>query len=254
MTQESRETRPKMTPDQIRARIASVPYWFHRIEIAEGIVTPGEDDTPAKARWIELPMDLKGKRVLDIGCYEGYFSFECEKRGAEVVAIDIIPPNTGFSVVHEALQSNVEFIQASIYELTPERFGEFDLVLCLGVLYHLRHPLLGLERVHSVCKGQLILETQICDHYFVDAQGQPQSLTNLAPQIADLPIVQFYPGAELNNDASNWWSPNLAALDGMLVSTGFQPKKVIQNGVRACVHCDRVEAPFAPTWYGDVIK
>jgi tRNA (mo5U34)-methyltransferase len=253
MTSQYQNTQLKLTVDQIRAKIAAVPYWFHRIELAEGIVTPGEDDTPAKARWFELPTDLKGKRVLDIGCYEGYFSFECERRGAEVVAIDIIPPNTGFSLVHETLQSTVNFRQASIYELTPENFGEFDLVLCLGVIYHLRHPLLGLERIHSICKDQLIIETQICDHYFIDSQGQPQSLVTLAPNLADQPIVQFYPGAQLNNDPSNWWAPNLAALNGMLVSSGFQPTKVIQNGVRACIHCQRVDAPFTPTWYGDVL-
>jgi tRNA (mo5U34)-methyltransferase len=234
--------RSKLSEAEIRARIAAVPYWFHRIEVAPGIVTPGEDDTPGKCKWLQLPETLAGKRVMDIGTYEGFFAFECERRGAQVLAVDIIPPSptSGFRIVHELLGSQVEFQQASIYDLTPERFGQFDLILCLGVLYHLRHPLLGLERVHSICRGQLILETQICDRYFIDPSGKPIDLAKIAPGLTRVPMVQFYPGAELNGDPSNWWSPNLPALDGLLRSSGFVPVKVIENGVRACIHADRV--------------
>lgn len=82
-----------LSEDEIRARIASLPYWFHRIEVAPGIVTPGEDDAVLKLQRLDIPEDLSGKRVLDIGVYEGFFSFECERRGAKVVAIDTIAPD-----------------------------------------------------------------------------------------------------------------------------------------------------------------
>jgi 2-polyprenyl-3-methyl-5-hydroxy-6-metoxy-1,4-benzoquinol methylase len=236
------DTKVAFSEDEIRERIASVPYWFHRIEIAPGIVTPGEDDSPGKIHRLGIPKDLLGKRVLDIGAYDGFFSFECERRGAEVVAIDTIPyGQSGFKVAHELLGSKVRFRSASVYDLNPESFGQFDLVLCLGVIYHLRHPLLGLEHIHSICKGTLILETQICDEYFIDARGKIASLHAVAPSVNKTAIAQFYPGAELNGDPSNWWSPNLAALEAMLGSTGFKPRQTIQNGVRACVHCDRVD-------------
>lgn len=225
--------------EEIQARIAAIPYWFHQIEVMPGIITPGASNTSQKLERFELPKDLSGKRVLDIGCYEGFFTFECERRGAEVVAIDIIAPGpqSGFSLAYELTGSRATFHQASIYDLNPEQFGTFDLVLCLGVIYHLRHPLLGLERARSVCKDKFIVETQICDKYFIGADRMPVDLTAVAPALAQVPMVQFYPGDELNRDPSNWFSPNLPALDGMLRTSGFIPEKYIENGVRACVHC-----------------
>jgi tRNA (mo5U34)-methyltransferase len=233
--------------DEIRARVASV-NWFHQIEIVPGIVTPGVDRSAEKLRWLNLPEDLRGQRVLDIGAFDGFFSFECERRGAaEVIAIDAAPP-PGFTVAHELLGSQVKFYAMNIYELKPEVFGQFDLVLCLGVLYHLRHPLLGLERVHAVCRGKLILETAVCDHHFVNADQTSQALASIAPALAQVPIAQFYPGAELNGDATNWWSPNIIALHGMLRSTGFVPLETAAIDSRACVHCLRVEAPEILEW------
>lgn len=232
---------PMFTQEEIQKKIASVPFWFHQIEVAPGIITPGVDRTPEKAKWIQLPDDLSGKRVLDIGTYDGYFAFECEKRGAVVLAIDTIPYGVaGFKVVKEILDSKVEFRNASVYDLNPNDFGEFDLVLYLGVLYHLRDPLLSLDKIRSVCRGKLILESQICDRWFIDENGKPIDLTAKYPELANLPIAQFYPGAELNNDPSNWWSPNLIALKGMVSTSGFSIEKVIENGVRACLHCQAV--------------
>jgi len=245
----SNKAKSEMTPpvpvpltkeeEKILERISSIPYWFHQIEVAPGIFTPGASSTFQKLERFEIPQDLSGKRVLDIGCYEGFFTFECERRGAEVVAIDIIPPGpaSGFSLAYELVGSRATFHQASIYDLNPEQFGMFDLVLCLGVIYHLRHPLLGLDHARSVCKDKFIVETQICDKYFIDAERKPVDLNMIAPSLAQVPMAQFYPGDELNRDASNWWSPNLPALDGMLRTSGFAPEKYIENGVRACVHC-----------------
>jgi tRNA (mo5U34)-methyltransferase len=239
----------RYSEDQIRSMIASVPYWYHRIEVAPGIVTPGADNTAHNLRTMNLPDDLTGKRVLDIGACDGFYSFECERRGAaQVVAIEANTGPTGFKIMHELLGSRVELHTMNIYDLTPDAFGEFDLVLCLGVLYHLRHPLLGLERIHSVCKGQLILETQVCDHHFIDASGTPHDLARLAPAVLSAPIVQFYAGAELNQDSTSWWSPNVAALQAMLRSVGLDPYQTIPNGTRAYVHCLRHEQPALEEW------
>ena len=93
-----------------------------------------------------IPEDLRGKRVLDIGAWDGWFSFEMERRGAEVLAIDNWD-NPRFHEVRRLLNSRVEYRQMDVYDLTPARIGRFDIVLFFGVLYHLKHPLLALERV-----------------------------------------------------------------------------------------------------------
>ena len=136
-------TRLAITEDEIRARIAAVPFWYHCIEIAPGIVTPGIDSSAYNLQRMNLPEDLTGKRILDIGAFDGFYTFECERRGAaEVIAIDGNAA-TGFGVVRELLGSRAPFYQMNVYDLTPATFGQFDLVLCLGVLYHLRYLLLG---------------------------------------------------------------------------------------------------------------
>jgi len=225
---------PEPDYDQL---FATVSYWYHQIEVAPGIVTPGADHSRAKLDHWDLPTDLRGKRVLDIGCYEGFFSFECERRGAEVVAIDLWSyGSNGFALCKELLGSKVEYRQASVYDLNEEAFGTFDLVLFVGVLYHLRHPLLALERVRSVCRGSAIIESQVCDEYFVTQDGRVRSLGSLSPDVASVPIAQFYPGAELAGDPSNWFSPNLAAFKGWLTTSGFAIDRVITEGARACIH------------------
>ncbi|HET9223859.1 MAG TPA: DUF1698 domain-containing protein [Roseiflexaceae bacterium] len=241
--------KPVFSESEIRAKIESVPEWFHQIEFAPGIVTPGRDNSASKLERLNIPADLTGKRVLDIGANDGFFSFECERRGAQVVAIDEAP-TPGFRIAHELLGSAVEFCQLNIYELTPAALGTFDVVLCLGVLYHLRHPLLGLERIYAICRDLLILETQVCDQYFIAPSGDRRELASIAPELLATPIAQFYSNYELNGDITNWWSPNIVALHGMLQSTGFVPQQTIAIAGRACVHCSRVEPPTKAGWLG----
>ena len=207
------------------------------------MITPGPDRSREKLDWWELPDDLSGKRVLDIGCFEGFFSFECERRGAEVVAIDLWQYGaTGFKLCKELLHSDVEYRQASVYDLDPATFGMFDLVLFAGVLYHLRHPLLALDRVRSVCRGMAIIETQVCDGWFVGADAGVTSLASLSSDLVNVPVAQFYPGSELNGDPSNWFSPNHAAFVAWVNSSGFEVYRTESSGVRAWVHASPVEA------------
>src|SRR4249920_631413 len=94
--------------DDIRQKIASIPVWYHTIELAPGIFTPGSRDCRTLLDLLDLPSNVAGKRVLDVGARDGYFSFEMEKQGAEVVALDYIPANeTGFSLAKEILGSRV---------------------------------------------------------------------------------------------------------------------------------------------------
>ena len=200
-----------MPDGDLQARVAAI-RWYHTIDLGNGITTPGVDDSPQRLAKLQLPRSLEGLSVLDIGAWDGFFAFECERRGASrVVAADHYSwhgpgwgTKAGFILAREVLGSNVEDIDIDVMDLTPERVGTFDLVLFLGVLYHLRHPFLALERVSSVVGNHLIIET------VVDMIGFHRA------------AMAFYPSRELNNDPTNWWAPNVPAVRGMLENLGFE--------------------------------
>jgi tRNA (mo5U34)-methyltransferase len=195
----------------LREQIARVK-WFHAIELRAGVSTPAADPTGARLDLLKIPTDLSGKSVLDVGAWDGFFSFEAERRGAaRVVAADYFAwhgdnwsDKSGFELARRALGSKVEDVDIDVLDLDPGRVGTFDLVLFLGVLYHMRHPLLALERVAGVTGGQLILETHV-------------DLTWLRR-----PAMAFYLDKELAWDPTNWWGPNPAAVKAMLHAVGFR--------------------------------
>jgi tRNA (mo5U34)-methyltransferase len=180
----------------LRQMVDSVPRWYHRFEFAPEVVTPGPNNSAEVLKRLNLPEDMGGKRVLDIGARDGFFSFECERRcAAEVVPIDYVPPQeTGFFVAKEILGSRLNLLHENIYNLTPERYGQFDIVLCLGVLYHLPDPLRALNIIFRMMRPQswLFLETVVIDD-------------ELSLEMADLPLARFYPKATKNRDYTNFW-------------------------------------------------
>jgi tRNA (mo5U34)-methyltransferase len=199
-----------MAADPLREEVEGI-RWFHSIPLRDDLVTPGlEPDTARKLDWVKLPADLRGKTVLDVGTWDGFFAFEAERRGAErVVATDHHAWNSpgwgdaGFRCAHRAFGSRVETQNVDVLDHTPERLGTFDVVLFLGVLYHMRHPLLALERMAAMTRELLVVETH------VESLGVRR------------PMAAFYPHAELNDDDSNWWGPNVAAVEAMLGAAGF---------------------------------
>ena len=208
-----------MTRDELRQRVNAL-RWYHTIDLGQGLVTRGIDNTPERLARVRLPESLSGQSVLDIGAWDGFFSFEAERRRASrVVAADYyawhgVGWGTGegkaaFQLAREVLGSRVEDVDVDVMDLSPERVGSFNVVLFLGVLYHLPNPLLALERVASVTEDLLILET------VVDMVGVTR------------PAAAFYPGRELSGDPTNWWGPNHAAVQGMLHSVGFTRVEVI---------------------------
>jgi tRNA (mo5U34)-methyltransferase len=216
--------------------IAAQEYWYHCIELAPGVWTPGQRDTVAMLAQIGMPDDLTGMRVLDIGARDGFFTFEAERRGArEVVALDNVPPHrTGFSTAAEVLGSGATFVTENVYSLDPATLGRFDLVLFLGVIYHLRHPLLALDRIYDVTEpgGLMLLETHMIDEGLVDAQGDFHRLADFHPALPDLPLAQYYPGTMLANDLTSQWAPNRVALEGWLRAAGFDVVSSWQEGSR----------------------
>jgi tRNA (mo5U34)-methyltransferase len=205
-----------MEATSVQDEVAHVRWW-HRIDLGGGIVTPGRDPTPLRLPGLQIPERLDGLSVLDVGAWDGFFSFEAERRGAErVVATDWYcwggpgwGTKEGFDLARRVLDSNVEDVEIDVLDLSPEAVGTHDLVLFLGVLYHVRDPLLTLERVASVTRGTLVVETVVDMLWTREA------------------AAAFYPGGELNRDTSNWWGPNPAAVEGMLRAVGFNDVQML---------------------------
>jgi tRNA (mo5U34)-methyltransferase len=202
--------------------------WFHRISLFEDYVTPGIDNTPEKLAQLDgigLPRDMTGLRVLDIGAWDGFFSFECAARGAEVLALDHVQPtDTGFLIASKALGHDIPWRVENIYRLSAEEIGTFDIVLCLGVIYHLRHLLLGLDRVRGVMKegAQLFVETAAIDNHALLNSGDFGRLSEACPGAHQTPLLQFYPDGELGGDPTNVFAPNHAGLLALLGAAEFE--------------------------------
>ena len=220
---------PRITHrDTIRKMVADHGRWWHEIELGSGIVTPGDDSNRLKLPVLDdlgLPADMTGLRALDIGCSDGYFSFELEKRGADVMAIDFVPPSySGFETAKTILGSRVEYRMDSVYNLKPEQYGYFDVILFLGVLYHLRKPLAALDAIRSVMRpgAQLFVGTMLIDEYLLLPDGTVTSLNSMNPTLKDIPLWQAYPRDSLNGDFTNCFAPNMRALHVALEAAQFQ--------------------------------
>lgn len=230
--------------EEVWARINSVRHWYHRIPIRPGIVTPGVHDASWTLRLLDLPDDATGLRVLDVGTRDGFFAFELERRGAEVVAVDYVPAEqTGFRVAADLIGSRVEHRNANIYDLSAEKHGTFDIVLFLGLLYHLPDPIQALLLLRSLCRDRMAVESHVIDNGMVMEDGSFAALTAVAPVLSRIPIMQFYPGKALNNDPTNYWGPNLCCLEAMLGECGFVATSRHLHGARGIVNCRVTEDP-----------
>lgn len=211
-----------MTPEAIRMQAGEI-RWHHSIDLGHGLVTPGQDNSARKLERLKLPDSLAGQTVLDVGAWDGFFSFEAARRGARrVLATDSYcwdgshdwGSQRGFHLARQVLGSPVEDRQIDVLDLSPERIGTFDVVLFLGVLYHMKHPQLALDRVASVTGQMLILET------VVDLLSCRR------------PAMAVYVNDELGQDHTNWCGPNPAAVVGMLKIAGFKRVEIV-SGLRS---------------------
>ena len=195
--------------------------WYHSLELAPGVVTEGMFDLRPYVPRYGLPERMDGMRALDVGTWDGFWAFEMERRGAEVVALDLDderaldwPPRRrpatfpdhrrgdGFRLAKEIFGSSVERVDLSIYEATPEALGTFDLVFCGSVLLHLRDQLLALERIARLCRGT-----------FVSAEEYDR-LSQLVP----FPVSRFRADRPR---AVVYWLPAAKTWRRMLWSAGF---------------------------------
>lgn len=190
--------------------------WFHRIDLGDGIVTPGTQDCKLTLQRIKLPADMNGLNVLDIGFNDGFFSFECEHRGAIVDGIDLFP-DIGLDV-KEYMNSSVNFRKGDLFTIKPRKY--YNIVLCMGVIYHVKDIIGAFERLYKLCGGLLILETHIA--------------TGL--DVIKNPVARLYPWNELNNDSTNWWGCNQLMIEKLLSCVGFKYKIVNLWNDRLSVH------------------
>lgn len=236
--------------EELEQIATSVPFWWHSIDLGQKVITDGYKSAAGlehELKALRLP-DLTGKSVLDIGAYDGFFSFEAERRGARrVVAMDHyvwaldlskglarwkdsqergvepsadeelhfdlneLPGMLAYNTAHRALSSKVETVVQDFMEADSAKVGTFDVVLFLGVLYHMENPLEALKHVAELTSGVAIIETE-------------------AVALADYEhhaLCEFFEGGELNYDPSNWWAPNEKAVAGMCRAAGFSRVETI---------------------------
>jgi tRNA (mo5U34)-methyltransferase len=204
--------------------------WYHTIELPGGMVTSGWFDHRPLLPYYGLPEDMSGSRALDVGTADGFWAFEMERRGAEVVALELprlsdrdfpptvkrlirsqadTSPGRRFELARRALGSKVELVRLAIYDIEPSRLGKFDFVHAGDVLVHLRDPVGGLAAICSVTSGQ----AHIADVIDPRIAAGPGTDPNLAA----------YHGGW---DVTTWWVPSAQTLAQMALDAGFADVKV----------------------------
>ena len=257
MRQQSEATiSPGDDRERLARRIDELAPWFHNLDLG-GLQTAPDHflgDFPASksARFrAELPEDLTGKSVLDIGCNAGFYALEMKRRGAErVLGIDSDDRYLSQArLAAEVTGADVEFRKLSVYDLGA--LGErFDVVLFLGVLYHLRHPLLALDLIHEHVAGDLLV--------FQSLQRGSNEVAELAPDYPfeeeavfarpGYPVLHFVE-REYAHDWTNWWIPNRACSEAMLRAAGFAVERRVAEDIFIC---RRGEVPYSQWQRGAV--
>jgi tRNA (mo5U34)-methyltransferase len=226
-------------PDDLHAKRAVNPVreglertgLYHSIRLPDGNVLEGAmpvEYQEDRWRWFDLPDDLTGLRALDVGPWDGYFTFELERRGAEVTAIDYADLDT-FRKLHRLFNSRAKYLTLDVYDASRDLLGEFDIVLLLGVLYHLKHPLLALERICAITREMCIIDT-----YVVDPEEYRQG------QSAAIPYAEFFERGELGGQLDNWCGPSVTQVMAWARAAGFARCDVLKvTSTTVCVRADR---------------
>ena len=240
-----------MTPADIRSKLAKLEPWFQCIDLGNGLVTKtrsaiGEPVEHPQPTWktVEprLPQNLSGKSVIDVGCNAGFYSVEMKRRGAaRVLGIDAqqnLIRQAEF--VRDVLNLEIDYRRMSVYDLDPRRLGQFDVTLALGLIYHCKHLVLALEKLFTITRELLILETEIYppektpESFRYELGGSEATLHTLA-------YIQNPPDAK--EAIYNWFLPGVEALSALLRNVGFDEVE-IHPGVesyRAVLACRKRE-------------
>jgi len=183
--------------------------WYDTFKFDNGVYVQGRSPSELKLHALSLPLKLNGYTILDVGAYEGFYSFHMEQRGANVTSQDnfiwnapLSPSRNHFDFMRQALGSKISIVESDIREMALDK--RFDITLFLGVLYHLEDPIGVLRHLRKITSRLVILEILVDS---LDKEGN---------------ILSFYPGSSLNNDSTNKFAPNLSSLVGMSQEAGFR--------------------------------
>jgi tRNA (mo5U34)-methyltransferase len=241
LTENQPIVRPRLSRAELQKRIRQLGPWFHNMEL-DGVPTAPDHflgDYPRfkfRSFGHVIPDDLTGKTVLDIGCNGGFYSIEMKRRGADrVMAVDFDEKYLAQArFAAEVSGVEIEFAQLSVYDVAALR-EKFDLVIFMGVLYHLRHPLLALDLIREhVAKDLMLFQSM--------QRGEPASM-EIAP---DYPFEQtdifddarfprmYFIERRYAKDPTNWWIPNGPCVEGMLRSAGFEILEHPEQEVYLC--------------------
>jgi len=236
------------SPDTIRARVRELGDWFHNMNLC-GVQTAPDHflgDYPA-VKWARfahaIPADLTGKSVLDVGCNGGFYSLEMKRRGAaRVLGVDSDERYLAQArFAAEVSGADIEFRRLSVYEL-PSLGETFDLVLFMGVLYHLRHPLLALDILHDyVARDLLVFQSMLRGTAERHEVERDYEFTDTAHFDDPAYPRMYFVEHRYAHDPTNWWIPNRACAEAMLRSAGFDLVEHAEDEVFVCRRRDRVE-------------
>ena len=222
-----------MTPEEKAAIVNAYTGWWHSIDFGNGLVSRGEKGCGPhihenEVKWFPQGF-FSGKRVLDVGTWDGYYAFYAERQGAsEVVAVDKFVwagfagahrSKRGFDIAKSLLGSKVIDYTLDVDEMTPAILGTFDSIIYAGVFYHLKNPFGAIEVLHSLLRpgGRVLVETE---------------MRNTGSSV---PLLQFHPKSSLNNDPTNFFSPNGACVRLMFEEVGDYTVESMIEGPRGTV-------------------
>ncbi len=237
----------------IKSRIDGLGPWFHNMTLAGIRTAPNHflgDYPEVKFERFrnDIPHDLHGKTVLDIGCNGGFYSLEMKKRGAErVVGIDTDERYLSQArLAAEIEELDVEFLRMPVWDIAALR-ERFDLVIFMGVLYHLRHPLLALDLIHEhVAKDMLLFQSlQRGSREVAELQTDYEFMAPAPFEESGYPKLHFIE-QRYSNDATNWWIPNRACAEAMLRSAGFRIEAQPEEEVYICRYEEITTPPDGP--------
>lgn len=239
-----------MTREEILSGLKRLEPWFHRIDLGGGLYTKtksvmGEPVDHPLGPWQTIqkliPRDLTGMTLLDVGCNAGFYAFEAKRRGAKrVLGVDGQRQHVRQGLfVRKVLGLEVEFRRLNVYELSPRAVGHFDITLALGLLYHLKHPILALENLYRVTKELLVIETAI-----MPPGETPKSFAYSFGAMKTIlhPLAYVENPPESKEQVFNWFLPGVEALMALLRNAGFAEVELIEEkDDRAVVVCRKAK-------------
>jgi tRNA (mo5U34)-methyltransferase len=220
-----------MNRDEAVKLVEANAIWHHAFEIYPGVITPGNYNPGFLWDKLALPADMRGMRCLDIGASDGFFSMKMAQCGADVVCVDYRRKDLhGFEVMERISGLKFSYHQINIYDLTVAEFGRFDIILFLGVLYHLPDMLRAFDTIRRMSLNKVFIETH--------------SDNEFSPNV---PAARYYAAATLNGDNTNFWAPNAMCVKDMIFDAGFRLSRTEAWGDRLFAEAEIDNTPARST-------